>query len=76
MYVICKFTPNQQSKYYILYIQGVDQKKCVLKKRKSVYRVYRNFFILLVMVFFQKIPTMADFRFLRTHFFLVHPVYT
>ena len=28
------------------------------------------------MVFFQKNPTMADFRFLRTHFFLVHPVDT
>ena len=26
------------------------------------------------MVFFQKTPTMADFRFLRTSFFLVHPV--
>ena len=24
----------------------------------------------------QKTPTMADFRFLRTHFFLVHPVYS
>ena len=33
-------------------------------------RIYRNFFILLVMdFFFQKNPTMADFRFLRTHFF-------
>ena len=26
------------------------------------------------MVFFQKTPTMADFRFLRRHFFWVHPV--
>ena len=27
------------------------------------------------MDFFQKKPTMADFRFFRTHFFLVHPVF-
>ena len=39
-----------------------------------MYIPYRNFFILLVMVFFQKKPTMADFRFLRAHFFLVNPV--
>ena len=27
-------------------------------------------------IFFQKTPTMADFRFLRAPFFLVHPVDT
>ena len=34
-----------------------------------------TFFLLVMDFFFKKTPTMADFRFLRTHFFLVHPVY-
>ena len=54
---------------------GVLKKKSMTNKIKKFLYNIETFLFYWSWGFFQKKPTMADFRFLRTPFFLVHPVY-
>ena len=54
--------------------RGFLKKKTMTNKiKKFLYTLLKLFYFIGHGIFFQKKPTMADFRFLRTHFFFGSP---